>query len=236
MGIVVLPLALALVSGATSPIQLTSPVVQGKRTTVVSVQLNDPRTRVEVGLAAGFPGTDESFESMVKRMRPTVSVNGAYFDKFTLKPIGDIWQEGTMLNRGLRGTAFCLRSDKSVVFRRVEMNRGQNWTPYRTVLACGPALILDGRKDVDARGEGFGDYVIAPAPRMGVGVTSDQRLLLVHVRDRVTFEQFAEVMAGLGCTGAMNLDAGASLAMYAQGKYLLKPGRRLTNVINVFVD
>lgn len=219
-----------------SPVKLQTTVVAGKKTVIVEVRLDDPRVRVEIGLAQGFPGSDEAFPAMVKRMRPTASINGAYFDKYSLKPIGDIWQHGQLLSRGLMGTAIGITDSKQVMIRRVQRHRGQDWRPYQSVLACGPALVLDGEKNVDARGEGFGDYVINPAPRMGVGYTADQRLMLVHVRERVSFEQFADVMMALGCVGAMNLDAGASLGMFADGRFILTPSRKLTNVINVFVD
>lgn len=218
-----------------NPVVLRDEKAAGVQVRVIEVRLSDPRVRIGVEVAAGFPVADEPFESIVKRTGPKASVNGAYFDKGTLKPIGDIWRKGTLVSKGLMGTALAITADKQVTIRRVQRHRGQNWTAYETVLACGPALVLDGRHDVDAEGEGFGEYVIAPAQRVGVGVTRDDRLLLVHVRDRATFSKFADVMLALGCRDAMNLDAGASLGMYFDGKYLAKPGRRLTNVINVYV-
>ena len=228
-------LAGVLLSPLTPPVVLRELTTAGVQVRLIETRLSDPRVRVDVVVAAGFPGTDELFESMVKRTAPKASVNGAYFDKYSLKPIGDIWRKDKLLSKGLMGTALAITANKRVTIRRVERHRGQNWSAYETVLACGPALVLKGRLDVDAEGEGFGAYVIAPTSRVGVGVTPDNRLLLVNVRDRITFSKFADVMLALGCRDAMNLDAGASLGMYIDGKFLAIPGRRLTNVINIDV-
>jgi exopolysaccharide biosynthesis protein len=66
---------------------------------------------------------------------------------------------------------------------------------------------------------------------MGVGYNSAGKLLMVYCAKAVTFEKFAAIMKGLGCVEAMNLDGGASLAMWYGGKTLVKPGRRLTNLL-----
>ena len=78
-----------------------------------------------------------------------------------------------------------------------------------TVLGCGPALMLDGHIDVRPEAEGFHDpHVMGSTRRMGVGLTRDHRLLIVQTLAPVTFGKWAEVMRALGCSDAMNLDAG----------------------------
>jgi hypothetical protein len=105
------------------------------------------------------------------------------------------------------------------------------------VVGCGPALMLSGKLDVQPENEGFHDpHVMGSAVRLGVGLTPDKHLLIVTTLAPVTFMKWADVMRGLGCTDAMNLDAGASLAMYYHGKTLIHPGRKLTNLLLVHVD
>jgi exopolysaccharide biosynthesis protein len=41
-------------------------------------------------------------------------------------------------------------------------------------------------------------------------------------------------MQALGCEQALNLDGGASMAMYYRGRTVLSPGRKLTNVLLVY--
>lgn len=215
-----------------SPVVLTSRNVRGAKCEVIQADLSDGRLEARVVLAEGFPGTDESFSSMVARSGAVAAVNGAYFDKYSKKPIGDIWTDGQLWNRGLMGTALCLGEEGEIDIQRVVRHKGVDWSAYRSVLACGPALVLDGRIDCDWASEGFRDpSVTGSTYRMGVGYTQAGKLLLVMCRKSVTFEAFAAIMADLGCYEAMNLDAGASLAMWFQGKTIRQAGRRLTNLL-----
>ena len=60
-----------------------------------------------------------------------------------------------------------------------------------------------------------------------------EKLLGLEIPPRA---QWARVMKALGCRDAMNLDAGASLAMSYRGRTLIRPGRNLTNLLAVYVD
>jgi exopolysaccharide biosynthesis protein len=203
---------------------------------VIRVNLSDPRVRVATEVARNFPGGDESFASMIARARPTIAINGAYFSKETKKPIGDIVMEGKKINEGLMGTAFAVNEANDAVIRRVTRGHSTDWSGYSTVLACGPALVLKGEIDVKPAEEGFHDpHVMGSTRRMGIGLTRDRRLLIVTTLAPVTFERWAQVMKGLGCESAMNLDAGASLAMYYRGETILRPGRHLTNLLLIYV-
>ena len=68
---------------------------------------------------------------------------------------------------------------------------------------------------------------------MGIGYDNNGWLYLVRATTRVTFEEFADAMLRLGCFEAMNLDSGASRGFYYEGKYIEKPGRRLTNILAI---
>jgi exopolysaccharide biosynthesis protein len=201
---------------------------------VIEVDLADLRVRVTPQVSNG---PAETFASMVSRSRPAVAVNGAYFSKTTLAPIGDIVIEGRKVRSGMMGTALAITRDNRAIIRRVTWGHAEDWTEYATVLACGPALVLNGRVDVQPEREGFRDpHVMGSTRRMGIGLTRDRRLLIVTTLAPVTFRKWAEVMLALGCWDAMNLDAGASLAMHYRGKTLITPGRQLTNLLLVYVD
>ncbi len=218
------------------PVAYIKTSIEGVPVQELRVNLKDPAVRVGVVLAQGFPGGDEEFGSMVKRADPVAAVNGAYFSKETKKPIGDIVINGNLVNTGLMGTALALTSDGRPDILRVVRSRHMDWTRYSTVLACGPALMLDGKVDVNSQDEGFRDpHVTGSTRRMAIGYTKDRQLVIAFIDKPVTFEQEAEVMAGLGCYEAMNLDGGASLALFADGKTRLAPGRRLTNIVAVWL-
>jgi len=203
---------------------------------VIRVNLADPRVRVSVQTASGCPSGAEPFSTLLARSHPTIAINGAYFSKETLKPIGDIVCGGRVVTKGMMGTALALTRDNEALIRRVKWGHAEDWSPYETVLSCGPALVLDGRVDVQPEAEGFHDpHVMGSTRRMGVGITADHHLLIVNTLSPATFGKLAEVMRALGCRDAMNLDAGASMAMYYRGRTLASPGRNLTNLLTVHV-
>jgi len=221
--------------GVAAPAALVNATVAGARISYLAIRLHDPHIKVEVEVCQNFPGGDEPFESMVKRLGPLAAINGSYFSKQTKLPIGDIVRDGQVLCRGDFGTALSIRADGEPSLRRVVLSHAADWNSQDTVLACGPALVLDGNVDVNAELEGFHDsHIMGSAARMAVGYTRDGHLLLVRVVTPVTFAREAVVMQALGCVGAMNLDAGASTAMYYRGKYLVTPGRRLTNLLCIY--
>ncbi len=199
---------------------------------MITFDLNSTTHRMDLVVADGFPGTDESFSSMVKRTGAIAAINGAYFDKFSKKPIGDVFVDGNLLSRGSMGTVFALKENGTAEMFRVQRHKSMDWTGYRFVLGCGPALVLGGKKDVRFEAEGFRDpSVTGSTSRMGVGILPNNRIVFAYVKKRVTFDGFAEIMLKLGCRDAMNLDGGASLAMVFNGKSIRSAGRKLTNVL-----
>ncbi len=208
----------------------------GSSVQVISVDLNDPRVSLSVAVAKGSPYGVEPFHAFISRTKPTICVNGEYASKTDFRPIGDIVIKGRLVYSGLMGTAFCITKDKEITVKRVVYGHASDWSAYETVLACGPALVLNGRVDVLPEFERFSDpHVMGAAPRLGLGVTRDNHLLIVHTISSVSFLQFGRIMLALNCRDAMNLDAGASLGMYYRGETLITPGRHITNVFEVHI-
>jgi len=225
----------ALFATVSEPLSLKTETVAGFKVRVIRADLASPRIKVGVVLAQGFPGADESFASMIKRNSPAAVINGAYFDKFTKLPIGDIVTGGQVRHSGRMGTALTLTPEQTPDLLRVVRHKTYAWGTYETVLACGPALVLDGKVNVDAGGEGFRSAAIqGKIARMGVGYSQDRVLFLVQFLSKATFDDMAKVFLGLGCFEAMNLDAGASLGMAWRGKILTQPQRKLTNLLAVW--
>lgn len=145
--------------------------------------------------------------------------------------------EGTPRHMGRMGTVLAIGLDNRALIRRVERHRTQDWSAYRTVLGCGPTLVREGNVDVRAAEESFGDpHVLGESNRSAGGLTAAGKLLLVSVPRPVSLERLARLMLELGCTDAMNLDGGASMAMYYRGRTVLPAGRRLTNILTVYEE
>lgn len=103
-----------------------------------------------------------------------------------------------------------------------------------SVVSGAPRLVQDGAI-VTTLEEGFQEarFTTAVSPRTAIGVNAAGKLVLASVPG-ATIQQMRELMLGLGCVDAFNLDGGASCAMYYNGTYLAKPGRELTVTLQVF--
>ncbi len=106
------------------------------------------------------------------------------------------------------------------------------WSDVVTSVGAGPRLVKNGKISLDAKNEGFNDPKIltASGARSGIAIMPDGSVLLATVNG-ATMKQWAQVMQKLGAKQAMNLDGGASSALYANGKTLTGAGRLLSNTL-----
>ena len=107
-----------------------------------------------------------------------------------------------------------------------------NWSDVHTAVGAGPRLIRDGQVSLNPKAEGFADPKIltSSAARSGIAIMQDGSVLLATVHG-ATMGQWAAIMKAMGAKQAMNLDGGASSAMYASGKMLTPAGRLLSNTL-----
>jgi hypothetical protein len=95
----------------------------------------------------------------------------------------------------------------------------------------GPQLLVEGREFSDARAEGFRDpKIFRSCRRAMVGISEDQSELIFAIAN-ASLGEGAHIMKTLGAYDAMNLDGGASAGLWANGKYLVTPGRRINNAL-----
>ncbi len=215
-----------------SPVTHSQTKAAGVSSHVVTVDLNSPEALPTVQLAVGFPASAENFSSFLKRSKPLLAVTGTYFCKRTLKPVGDIVVEGQEMNFGGMGTAMCVTGDNGISFIDVEWGRHMDYSNCKTVLAAGPRLVRDGEVWVYPKEQGFSDpHVLGNANRVGVGITQSNKLIIAVVRASISLEKMGNVMKQLGTVHAMGLDAGASIALYVNGKTFVSPSRKLVNLL-----
>ena len=105
-----------------------------------------------------------------------------------------------------------------------------------SILSGSPRLVQGGALCYDMD-EGFDDPArfgpTAAAGRTAAGIDAQGRLVIASV-DAATIQQMRELMLALGCVEAVNLDGGASRALYCDGTYLCRPGRQLTTTLQIF--
>jgi len=105
---------------------------------------------------------------------------------------------------------------------------------YQMAIGAGPKLLTGGQIDIDFERDRFNDPLVTSQAnvRSFAGVDEDGQLVFGTV-SYSTIEQMANVLVQAGMTDAINLDGGASSALYYRGKVLRKPGRLLSNVLLV---
>ena len=79
---------------AARSIAYTRQAFHGVTAHVVTVNLNDPRIRVSIGLPNRGIGHSESFATMMHRHQPAAAITGTFFSTDSLLPVGDIVNGG----------------------------------------------------------------------------------------------------------------------------------------------
>ncbi len=115
-------------------------------------------------------------------------------------------------------------------------SEGFSFDGMESILSGGPRLVKNGVADYTLD-DGFKEarFTTASGPRTAIGTGYDGKLIIVSVPS-ATIQQMRELMLNLGCVNAMNLDGGASAAMYYYGNFIRTPGRELTTTLQVFVS
>ncbi len=115
------------------------------------------------------------------------------------------------------------------------------------IIGGGPRLVRDGEVHLTGAEEKFQQDVLAGrAPRTALGITEDQKILLVTVNGRqpnisvgMTLSELAELLIELGAVQAMNLDGGGSTTMIIRDLVLNLPSggseRPVSNAIIITV-
>ena len=101
--------------------------------------------------------------------------------------------------------------------------------------SCGPTVVKDGKAYGNSstyKQEGFTEarVLYGLTKRIGIGIKKDGSILIVTVHNATLFG-LSQIMTVLGCQDAMNLDGGASTALYVDGEARIVPERKLTHMI-----
>lgn len=110
------------------------------------------------------------------------------------------------------------------------------WWKMRTAVGGGPVLIHDGKIHITDREEQLfpdskpdGEHI----PRTAMGYTRDGHLIVLVIQGRTpgvaagaSLQQEAQILLGLGCYEALNLDGGGSSCMLVNGKETIHPSDR----------
>ncbi|SDY51279.1 stalk domain-containing protein [Tindallia californiensis] len=226
---------------ASGSIQSERMEVMGKTVNVVTIDANNPNVRFDVAKGKDQRVGWESFQSILDRNQPIAAINGNYFDAYAddesaIVPWGYIIKDGEMINSGatINRGSFAVTFDGEIIIDRGEAFSKEN---IETMIEAGPLLMKDGIIVYDPDSGQFTQDRINrnPAQRSAIGFRPNGQVVMV-TGSGIRMTELAEVMKSLGCYAATNLDGGASSALYANGKMLTSPGRKLNTVLTVYDD
>lgn len=116
---------------------------------------------------------------------------------------------------------------------QVDLELSPHWADLGVtqIIGGGPRLVRDGELWVTGEAELFrNDVLVGRAPRTAIGITGDQKLLLVTVNGRqphisvgMTLSELGNLLIELGALQAMNLDGGGSTTMVIRNLVLNLP-------------
>lgn len=117
---------------------------------------------------------------------------------------------------------------------RTDKDDTADWINLTNVTGCGPSLILDGQVTADPAGEGWNDPKLTTAAgnRSFIGLTTDKQLVF-GTTPGLTIKNLGQVAQAYNLSDAINLDGGASSALWLGGKTITPAGRQLSNIIAV---
>lgn len=218
-----------------SPVAYQKKVVLGVRAYVVTVDLNCKRIAL---VPHSSSGQYKSFRRFVKDHRPLAAINGTFFDPATATVVCNLIAQGKLLSEGRVGHSLRIDSENraQLVSTAGLPGRLLDLKQWAFGLSAGPTLLRQGHSIMAARSEGFRDPgLFGLAPRSAIGITPNNKLLLVTVRKPVRLVRLSWMMKHLGARDALNLDGGSSTALYYQGNYVTRPRRLLTNIVGVYL-
>lgn len=186
------------------------------------------------GIVNAHMGRSESFWTMLARSRPTVAISGTFFDIRSARPIGSIVIEGDGVIDGYHGSCLAIDYFNKAIILDPKWGRHFDMTNYRYLMRGGLRLVTGGKIGVYPRAQRFRDpRVWSRARRIAVGVTANNKLVIVATSGNVQLRSLARAIRSFGARNAIALDGGSSAALYYRGRVLMHPQRRLTNLLTL---
>lgn len=226
----------ALASAQNEPVSFTTTSVQGVRVNLVTVDLNSDAIDIRPILAP--PGETISFQGLINQGEgPYTAITGTFFDPATGITVGNVVHNGRLMTEGSVGSVMTIGEDRTARVRSLEgkMGRHIDWTGTKFAISAGPTLLTDGQVTIAPSSEGFRDPgLYGSRMRAAMGVTEQNKLILLTTRQPVSLHGLARIFQDLGAVDAVNLDGGSSTALYHAGSTVSYPSRRLTNLIGIY--
>ena len=111
---------------------------------------------------------------------------------------------------------------------KLDIKLNPEWENVNHIISGGPYLVKNGEIYVDMTEQKLAS-VGGRNPRTAIGYTKEGNLIMLTADGRegssigLTLNELANIMKGLGCINAMNLDGGGSTVMFIKGQVVNRP-------------
>lgn len=219
-----------------SPVDFSHRTVRGVSINLVSIDLNSKAIEIRPILAP--EGSTLPLQTLINQGDGVyAAITGTFFDPATAITVGNVVHNGRLMTEGSVGSVLSIGDDGTTSVRSLEgkMGRHIDWTGTKFAISAGPTLLTQGEVTIAPSSEGFRDPGLYGARmRAAMGVTPQNKLLLLTSRQPVTLHTLAGIFKDLGAVDAVNLDGGSSTALYHAGSVVSRPYRSLTNLIGIY--
>ena len=210
------------------PIRYSEFKVGHARYHVVVANVADPGVEASTVLCRGV----SSVWNLVRTPRACAAVTGTFFAPRSGYPVGDVLVDGNLRAFGRRGSAMAIDYYGRPHVFDTDFGKPVDWSAYRWALRGAVRLVRNGRPCPNPRAQEFHDSRIwSRVARTGAGVTRSGKLVLIATTSPVTLTEFAKAMIKLGVRDAVNLDGGSSTCLFYRGVIVIRPARRLSNML-----
>jgi hypothetical protein len=168
---------------------------------------------------------------LVGDRQPAAAITGTFFAFENQQPVADVVVDGRLVAEGQRGSALGVDWYGKVHIFDTPFRQPIDWYTYRHLIRGTVRLIRDGKVSPDPKSQHFTDSAIwGRAGRTGVGLTKDNKLVMMATTHKLTLSEFGRAMKKKGVVDAVSLDGGGSTMLYYRGALVVPPHRSLSNL------
>ncbi|GIW22660.1 MAG: hypothetical protein KatS3mg068_1667 [Candidatus Sericytochromatia bacterium] len=118
----------------------------------------------------------------------------------------------------------------------IDSIREAEWKNVRTLITGSPQLVKNGKIYNTFFKEKLNPSIKYPAQRSAIGLTHNNKFIMLTAIGKLTLTKLAQIMKRLGCIEALALDGGGSVDLYMKGKNITNNNRPVTNSIIVRLE
>jgi hypothetical protein len=173
------------------------------------------------------------------KVKPTLLINGGLFDTRTGTDLNVMYDEYKR-----KGVGYYSKEGLKIDYNG-RISFGPHDASDRDFLGGSPALILNSKRvNKDQYYHLDNGFINSKHPRVGVGGNDSYTYIVIYNgRNKwrgwygASLEQFTQVFDDLGCTDAINLDGGGSIAAVTRfGRYFKIGYRKVANMIAFYLS